>query len=401
MRKIILLGLLVVMLLPACSVKDTVVSVRGTETQNVLNMAPASAGTGYYYSLPRTAIVVEVEVEKTRSIPGPYARYAGRLLGLNNIITRPTNSYKITDIIISSFAEPDPEHVYYVSLPGEHAANRYLNFTESGLLWGIGSEAMSIHIENKNLETKDFDKQSADITFNHFVDINLMERIDTIIEQVMEDTVMLQRQTLRRSWVEKSTEHRAREVADYILELREKKFDLISGFQEISYSKEALEYMYTEMNKLESDYLDLFTGVTTHEPLRYRFIHRPSQNDANHRHILFSFSNIYGVLEPDDVDGRPFILSYDRSRNTEALDQRIYRQGVQHAQTPHGIHYRIPEYADLKLTLDHTIMTEARMLISQFGIVSHLPASDLEIRLYPGSGSIQSIGIPEPQHLQE
>ncbi len=390
-----------VIFLSACSSKKPVVQRSGAETVNVRHQATAQSGTAYYYSLPRTAVVVEVEVSKTQMTPGPYAQYANRLLGMNDIITRSSNKYEITNIEIKSFVDPDPDHLYMVTLPDESAINRYLGFTESGLFLGVGNQAFSMQEKASSVESKAYSKQSTDAGFTHFLDINLIERIDTIVEYVREDTVMLQRQSLRRSWVEKSTEQRAREVADYILELREKKFDLISGFQEISYSKEALEYMYTEMNQLESDYLDLFTGVSKQEKYRYRFVHRPSKRDAGSRHILFSFSSIYGVLNANDVDGRPIILTYRRSQLTDPLERNMEQHAARHSEFGHGIHYRIPEYADIKLHMENELIAEARMLINQFGIVSHLPAKDLDIRLHPGSGSIQSIGVPEPPQPQE
>jgi hypothetical protein len=402
MKRIIFPGLtFIFILLAACSSNKSVVPARGSESVNVLNEAPVSAGTGYFYSLPSTAVVVEVEVKKTTFIPGPYARHAGRLLGLNDVINRYSERYDITDIAMSSFAEPDPDHMYYITLPDEAALNRYLSLSESGLLAGIGREVFEKRPEVNIPESKDYGLHSTDATFNYFLDINLMERIDTIVEQVREDTITLRRQTLRRSWVEKNTDQRAREVADYILELREKKFDLISGFQEISYSKEALEYMYSEMNKLESDYLDLFTGLTTDQTYKYRFIHKPSKEDANSRHVLFSFSNIYGILDAIDEDGRPFILTYERSKLTDPLEDRFNHRATQDDQTAFGVHYRIPEYADIKIFLDNKKRAEARMLISQFGVVSHLPSEDLEIRMHPGSGSIKSIGVPESKQIPE
>lgn len=396
MKRIIYSALAIaVIFLSACGSSKPVVESTGARSINVHNQSARQSGSAFYYSLPRTAVVVEVEVSKTKMTPGPYAQYANRLLGLNDVITRSANRYEITDIKIKSFSDPDPDHFYMVSLPDQSAVNRYLSFTESGLLLGLGSKPMFTDPNANGFESQTYGKQTTEAGFTHFLDFNLIERIDTIVEYVREDTLTLQRQSLRRSWVEKSTEQRAREVADYILELREKKFDLISGFQEISYSKEALEYMYSEMNQLESDYLDLFTGIRTKETYRYRFVHRPSKRDAGSRHILFSFSSIYGILSANDVDGRPFMLTYQRSKLTDPLADQAEPPTAFPGEAGFGIHYRIPEYADIKLHFENELIAESRMLINQFGIVSHLPAKDLEIRLDPGTGSIQSIGVPE------
>jgi len=38
------------------------------------------------YALPRTMLTIRAEFERTIEIPGPYARYAEELLGLDNVI---------------------------------------------------------------------------------------------------------------------------------------------------------------------------------------------------------------------------------------------------------------------------------------------------------------------------
>jgi hypothetical protein len=52
------------------------------------------------YGLPRTVFTFTVEFERTIEKPGPYARYANDLLGLDNVITAESESWTINGIAV-------------------------------------------------------------------------------------------------------------------------------------------------------------------------------------------------------------------------------------------------------------------------------------------------------------
>ncbi len=399
MQRLIISALLLLML-AACGSNKNMVQPEAAEAGHIREMRMGFPGTGLYYSLPRTVIAIDVEVRRSESIPGPYASFAERYLGLHDVIHEQDVKYRITGVEISSYAEPDPEQVFFVALPNHRSQNFYIALNEAGIISSVNMEYAEESIQKQKIGSKDMHYLSGDVTFNYFIDTNLMERIDTIIEHVQEDTITVQRQTLRRSWVEKSQELRAREVADYILEIREKKFDLITGFQEITYSREALEYMYTELNKLEQDYLNLFTGITTNETIRYRFLHTPGFDDEDQK-LLFRFSAESGISGPNEDKGTPVWLHYARGNTTKQLGEQIRANAMESHLTRKGFHYRIPEHADLKLKIGDSTRASARVLVSQFGIVTYLPATDMEIRFDPKTGSLKSIGIEKIEKTEE
>lgn len=353
-------------------------------------------GTLTYYSLPRTVFTIDMEIVETTHTPGPYAEFAEAYLGLDQVIMYPTQSYEIAGITIQHFAEPDPEQVFYIRLPPENNHPAFLSLSESGLISAVNRLPEHPLLADKDNGSMYYGIFGSDQTFNYFLDSTLKERIDTITEQIRLDTITVQRQTLRRSWVEKSRELRAREVADYILEIREKRFDLISGFQEINYSKEALEYMVTQMNQMESDYLDLFTGITGTRHMRYRYVIRPGKENISTAKVLAYFSQETGLSAQDDGAGLPVSVIFERSKATEKLQEQVFSQGGSKDKEPKGIHYRIPEYADILLLLGDDKKAEARALVSQFGLVARLPAREFHIDFYPASGSIRSVGTALP-----
>lgn len=394
------------LLLASCGSKKAMIEPSGFESGNVRHMQTGITDADLFYSLPRTVVSIDVEIRKTEHIPGPYARFANRFLGLDNVIMSASETYEIKNIKINSFAEPDPDQLYYLRLPDTVSRNTFLNLSEAGLIAGISSTPGFDAQKDSYQYTKDFGAEKSRFGFNYFMDINLMERIDTIIQYIFEDTAVVQHQTYRRSMVEKTTEQRAREVAEHILEIREKKFDLISGFQEIPYSKDALEFMHAEMSKLENDYLKLFTGVTTQGSMRYRFIHRPTIEDVGKKHNLFYFSANEGVIaavvdDESTLYGRPLTLMYKAANATDFLKQHLQQSFQNTLPAGKGIHYRIPEYADIDVLLADEPRAKSRMLINQFGAVNALPIRNMEIDFYPDTGSIKSIGLEKTEEKKE
>ncbi len=368
----------------SCSEKKTITSIAVQRT-------PArTANDGYYYSLPRTHIAVDVAVTKTIYQPGPFARYAESLLGLEQVILAPSVTYSISEIDIHSYAEPDPEHFYFVDFNQQNTPS-YISLSETGLIRSVNKTFDSSDYMKGIGESKAFGHFDSEATFNYFIDINLQERIDTILERVRMDTMTVERQILRRSWVEKSTDVRAKEVAEYILKIRDKKFDLITGFAEIPYSKEAIEYMYNEMNRKENDYLALFTGIASSSTIRYRYSYSPDRTQPSTPHTLFFFSRNEGVVNNNIPGSIPVSIEAHRTQTTSPLTTLVQR--IQDDRTTNkGFYYRIPEHSTIIIREANNVRAQARLPISQFGVVTSLPPYDLEIEFHPNTGSIKSVG---------
>lgn len=362
-------------------------------TGHINTMEQGKPGNVLYYSLPRTVTVIDVEVTMTKKIPGPYAEFANRYLGLEDVIRESSEEHVISSVSINSFVEPDPDHIYYVNFPEDEDDKMLLTLNEAGLIQSFNVKLEEGRPLTPMVESKHYNELVNEATFNHYVEGILVQQIDTIIETVPVDTLLVQRQTLRRSWVEKSPGQRASEVAEHILDIREKKLDLISGFQEINYSKEAIEYMYSEMDRIENDYLDLFTGISSTRRINYRFVQRPEKEDIARRHRLFRFSAAGGLQPSDSGIGFPVTITYDRSKTTDGLQSQIARHTDPRRRSSPGFHYRIPEYADLVLYVGEDKRAEARVLVNQFGIVTHLPPGDVKIEYHPVTGSIKSVGL--------
>ena len=66
------------------------------------------------YSLPRTIFTVFVEMERTVEKPGPYARFAGDMLGITDVILSESEFWSIKRISIRTSEESDPSEFYII-----------------------------------------------------------------------------------------------------------------------------------------------------------------------------------------------------------------------------------------------------------------------------------------------
>ena len=69
---------------------------------------------GITYSLPKTSLVVVVEVTKTVRKAGPYYQYAEKYLGVKNAIVKDETYYELGKVRLINRGIPDPERTYIV-----------------------------------------------------------------------------------------------------------------------------------------------------------------------------------------------------------------------------------------------------------------------------------------------
>lgn len=369
--------------LSACSGKIHVVNINDITEKDDL--------AGVYYALPQTVVTVDVSITKTDKIRGPYYMYANKYLGLGNVVTGNSASYEISRIDIGSYVEPDPLHYYMIKPPRKALRKRNLliNLSESGLIKSINEKTISADIGNNEYSFSENEASITSETFNYLVDANIFERIDTVIEMIHLDTITIERHTLRSSFVEKDMEQKAKEVAEYIIKIKEKKFELLSGFTEIPYERATIEYMYEQLDKLENEYLLLFTGISISKTNTFRFVYLPKKEEVEQPIHLFNFSESEGILDQLRQDGDEFVLEIKNKATTNPLSMLFGNR----ENKKNGIFYRIPEYGTVSLICNNKVEAEASLIINQFGVVHSIEPSNLQLQFYPNSGAINSVGI--------
>jgi len=354
---------------------------------------------GTFYSLPRTVVNLEVTINRIENYKGPYAEYASRYLGLQNVVMDNSVIYKINGIDITTTAEPDPDQYYFVEFGEKKSkANEtgLLSLSKAGLILGTMPDAADtltriIRIREGDDGITLAEKDVFPEIFKYYADISVFEKVDTIIRKVSIDTLTLERQYLKRTMVDKSPEQKAREAADFISKIKDERFNLLTGYQEVSYNQETLEYMDTQLKLLEKEYMKLFTGISIHKSYTYQYKYVPMQNQINTDIPIFKFNPARGIMEVEEMGGKVVTIKVQRVGNTNQVEGYLDRATEE--DEFHGLYYRIPELARVTVTLGDGSTEEARCTINQLGVVTYLPVSNWKVNFHEETGGIRGVVI--------
>ncbi|MCX6267145.1 MAG: DUF4831 family protein [Bacteroidetes bacterium] len=358
------------------------------------NSAPQTKD-GIFYSLPRTVVKIDVKIDRIENYKGPYADFALRFLGLKNVVETNSIDYKISNISITTYAEPDSDQYYFVELgdkisKGEKAGMLSLN--DAGVIIGTLPESMDtinkfVPVLKQVDAPADPDRDAFGELFKYSADVSVFEKVDTIIRKINIDTLTVERQYYKRTMVEKSPEQKAKEAADYISKIKENRFNLISGTQEVNYNKETLEYMDDQLNRMEKEYLKLFTGISVHKSVTFSYKYIPVPNQINAEIPIFKFLKSKGVIDLDDQGGKVVTIKIQRVGNTNTVAN--YLKKAEKDSKVQGFSYRIPELARVSVKLDENTQQETQCLVSQLGVVTNLPSGKWKVLYHMETGGIQ------------
>jgi len=189
--------------------------------------------------------------------------------------------------------------------------------------------------------------------------------------------------------VEKSMEQKSKDAADFLMQLKEAKYHLLNGYNEVNYTKESIEYMNTQLDKMENEYLTLFAGLTVTHNLKYSYTYIPDENEISSP--LFKFSEKKGIIDifNEKIAGDTFLINIFRNFEIEKLS--YYFANKEKLSSSHGIYYRIPQYSKVTISQNEQNYADVNLLIAQFGILTNLPAKKYKVEFYPNTGAIKNI----------
>jgi hypothetical protein len=190
--------------------------------------------------------------------------------------------------------------------------------------------------------------------------------------------------------VEKDDEQKARDAVDQIELIRTNKFNIITGYQEVAYSREAMEYMIEQLDRMEEEYLDLFRGKIISKVISYSFVYVPKPEDLQEEWVpVFGLSERTGFQKLKDANDELFYLRFENMGITELAGSDLADPG----KTLEGLSYRFPERVAISMKFKgreyDLMMTE----VSQFGKVGVLPHGTDKMNLHIATGALKSVLI--------
>lgn len=330
---------------------------------------PAEAE-GMFYSLPQTVIQVDIVVNKIRKVKGPYAEYADQMLGLTQVILVNSTEYELKDIRLTAFNEPDPAKHYFIQLPQKQKDRQAVELflSDEGILTGVGELKAPTGV--KRNQTNDLSTSFPDIP--ELASPNVFERMDTVIKRISLDTTIIEQKFFKKTSAAKTQEQKAREASEFVLKLDESMYNLITGYQEVSYEKGTMEFMYNQMNSMKQDYLELFKGVKSVSSETFSFFFVVDKSNPTETLCRFSISK--GVLPKTSASGDAVQIQAESLKLTNQVENDVSKFESL-VRSSHGFYYRIPEKADLSIKMGGKTLLVSKFLINQLGVTTFLPSS--------------------------
>ena len=240
---------------------------------------PGVTSEGAVYYLPKTAIRVTMQVEKSTYTPGEFCKYSEKYLRIKDVPTNASTKYRILSVKQEPFAIADTSKCYAVKFDAKTVACN-VRLSNEGILLAINTDA------------KQQPKSAPAPT------------------QQPRPLKNSPKSYLSEEILSAGTAKMAELTAQEIYELRESKSMLAKGQADfMPKDGEQLKLMLEELNTQNEALTSLFIGTTENDTTTHTFtyvVDKPTKRD-----ILFRFSPEYGLVDNDDLSGTPYYINIE------------------------------------------------------------------------------------------
>lgn len=293
------------------------------------------------YTLPRTVVSVVVTQQREVIMRGPYARYASQYLGIIGAAQTDKQIYRILNVDIVANEEPDP-------------ANTFFFDAKSGVPLRVFQWLHSVPALS--------DSGKVDLSYygaklgnqNPFTDVGA-----TIYAGAGDGFGADQTGS-----VAKNPEQMAAEAAATIYKLRKKRIEIICAEQGENVFGAGLGAALKEMDRLEQEYVSLFTGKRFTQVTKrvYSVVPESGQN----RVVVCRFSDAKGVVDASDLSAAPITLEIAAVKEATPTD-------INSRSTSKLVPVRIPKLVDARVLFGDETLDSERLTIYQFGSIIRVP----------------------------
>lgn len=315
------------------------------------------------YSLPSTAITLDVEAVQEKFYAGPYAKYAEKYLGIK-ARQKDETTFQLTKIKMVPLLEADQSRRYSINVKKSEIDATFLKLSSVGLVSfsdaNFGDESVwRFPTEGKG----DFSGKG--------VSSNLTSESTTLYRNSKTESAYNKIAVQQNMVVEKSAEQKAAETAEMILRLRKQRLQIVTGDTDATYSGEAMGAAINEITRLEEEYMTLFTGYSDFQTQNMRFEVVPEAGLESQMYVAFRLSDTAGLVPADNLSGKPIVMEIVAQPFAEPelpAEQSKNKKEVE-------AYYRIPAVCTVKLMDGANLLLQSRMPIYQLGRESSLPVN--------------------------
>lgn len=337
----------------------------------VASYHPGVTSEGAIYYLPKTALRITVQVERSSFTPGEFCKYAERYLRMKDVITEPTINYSIITIQQEPVAVADTSKCYAIKFDARTSACN-VRLSADGILLAINTdEKVATPWSSVNNQKKNGRKE-------------LINPRSYLSEEIL---------------AAGSTAKMAELIAQEIYEIRESRNLLTRG--QADYMPKDGEQLRLMLNKLEEQNLaltSLFTGVTVSDTTEYTFTITPNKDIENR--VLFRLSDKLGIIDADDLAGVPYYINIENLKTVPPVEVIDPKKKQKQA---NGVYVNIPGKLRSTISNAQGMMVSNEFPAGQFGNVELLSGAlfnkryTTHLQLHPISGAVEKLQADQPK----
>ena len=302
------------------------------------DFVPGATIEGVNYFLPRTAIRIVVRAEKKVVAPGDFHAYAFKYLRLNDVPVSPSVSWTVTDVRLHPYGVPDSTKAYSIKLKTRTVAP-FVGLSTDGLLLGINTSEV----------TEEFlPSVPQGRVLQHAVSSEQARRY-------------MNREMLQAGSVAKMAELVATEIYD----IRESRDALLRGEADNTPKDGAqLKLMLDNLDAQHTALISLFSGST--EVSEHYFVLDGIPEELTDKQLLFRFSRWTGLVDADDMSGKPFYISV---RTIGSLPEAVSLPEVEvkKGKMLRALYYNLPARVELRVFDAERTYATMELPMAQFG----------------------------------
>ena len=336
----------------------------------ISNYKPGVTSEGAVYYLPKTAIRITLQVEKTSYTPGEFCKYSEKYLRIKDVSSTPSTKYRLISVRQEPFAVADTSKCYAVKYDAKTSACN-VRLSDDGILLAINQDIkQQAPVKNVNGQKTQPVKKSPKSYLN---------------EEILSAG---------------STSKMAELTAQEIYEIRESRGMLAKGQADfMPKDGEQLRLMLQELTTQDEALTSLFTGITVSDTTTHTLtyvVNKPVKRD-----VLFRFSSDYGLVDNDDLSGTPYYI-YIEDLKTVAEPVSVDPKKAAKPQQS-GIYVNIPGKMRSSIFDAKAQIVTNEFPAPQFGNVELLSGALFNKRytsrllLHPLTGAVEKLEAEQPK----
>ena len=287
---------------------------------------------GVIYFLPKTAIRFNLLIEKKTYIPGEYAKYAEKYLGMTGIEQEQQVNYSVASYHISQIGVRDTSKCYSVELKGK-SETAEIKLSDDGVLLAVNAEPARL---------------------------KLNPPFTPAVKAPAIDPHQFQNDDIRSAG---STAKKAEMTANQLQELQEHRQQLITGEADnMPQDENQLRYMIEQIDKQGEALTSLFTGTTVRDTLEQIVTICPDKEVQ--REVIFRLNKKLGIVDKDDLSGIPYYISIEDLHRTNSQ-----KYATAENKKDGGFYVNVPGRIRLTLYREEQQLGSFDVSAGQFGFV--------------------------------